>query len=71
MKMVYFFLQADRRSEQLVEISLLRENFSPYKCVKPLVFSINTTLNLYKLIKCIKKKDSIKLYIHEDRSFSH
>ncbi len=60
-----FLLQADRRSEQLIEISLLRENFSPYRCVKPLVFSINTTL-FYKLIKCIKKKDSIKLYIHED-----
>jgi proliferating cell nuclear antigen PCNA len=62
-----FLLQADRKqpSEQLIEISLLRENFSPYRCVKPLVFSINTTL-FYKLIKCIKKKDSIKLYIHED-----
>ncbi len=60
-----FLLQTDRRSEQLIEISLLRENFSPYKCSKQLVFSVNTT-NLYKMLKCIKKKDAIRLYIHED-----
>jgi proliferating cell nuclear antigen len=60
-----FLLQTDRRAEQLIEISLLRENFSPYKCTKQLVFSVNTT-NLYKMLKCIKKKDAIRLYIHED-----
>lgn len=60
-----FLLQTDSRKEQLIEISLLRENFSPYKCSKQLVFSIRT-LNLYKMLKCIKKKDAIRLYIHED-----
>jgi proliferating cell nuclear antigen PCNA len=60
-----FLLQTDRRAEQLIEISLLRENFSPYKCTKQLVFSVST-LNLYKMLKCIKKKDAIRLYIHED-----
>jgi proliferating cell nuclear antigen PCNA len=62
-----FLLQTDRKipSEQLIEISLLRENFSPYKCSKQLIFSVNTN-NLYKMLKCIKKKDAIRLYIHED-----
>jgi proliferating cell nuclear antigen PCNA len=60
-----FLLQTDPRAEQLIEISLLRENFSPYRCTKQLVFSVSTS-NLYKMLKCIKKKDAIRLYIHED-----
>jgi proliferating cell nuclear antigen PCNA len=60
-----FLVQMDARKEQLVEICLLQENFSPYKCVKPITFNVNTT-HLYKMLKCIKKKDAIRLFIHED-----
>ena len=60
-----YLLQTDIRKEQLIDLALLRENFSPYKCTKQLVFSVHTA-NLYKMLKCIKKKDAIRLYIHED-----
>jgi len=61
-----FLLQSDRRNEQLIDISLERKYFSPYRCPKPITFSINSTL-LYKMLKCIKKKDGICLYITEDK----
>jgi len=61
-----FLLQSDLRNEQLIDISLERKYFSPYRCPKPITFSINSGL-LYKMLKCIKKKDGICLYITEDK----
>lgn len=60
-----FLLKMDPKKQQLIEISLEKTNFSPYKCSKPIIFSVNTT-HLYKMLKCIKKKDGLRLFIHED-----
>ena len=60
-----FLLKMDPKKQQLIEIALEKTNFSPYKCSKTIIFSVNTTY-FYKMLKCIKKKDGLRLFIHED-----
>ena len=60
-----FLLKMDPKKQQLIEIALEKTNFSPYRCSKTIIFSVNTTY-FYKMLKCIKKKDGLRLFIHED-----
>jgi len=57
-------IQPDEKLTQLLEISLNKENFMLYKCHRDINFSINSS-NFYKLLKNIKKKDSITISISE------
>ena len=58
--------QACLNNQRLVSFSLFRENFLfGYKCSKTLNFNVNSS-HLFKLLKAVKKKDSITLYIKDD-----
>ena len=59
-----FLLQSDTYRNRLVDISLYRENFTVYKCTREINFLINSN-KFYKLLKNIKKKDSITISINE------
>ena len=54
----------DQNTEILIDISLSRENFTIFKCPKLLNFVINST-HFYRLLKTIKKKDSVTMFINE------
>jgi len=56
---------ADRNNHQLINFSLFRENFYGYKCTRPLNFMVNSS-HFHKLLKVIKKKDTITLFIKDD-----
>jgi len=58
--------QADLNNQQLINFSLYKENFQSYKCNTPqLNFMVNSG-HLYRMLKAIKKKDNITLFIKED-----
>lgn len=57
--------QRDPRNEQLVEIFLNRENFHVFKCPQTISFLVNSQ-TFYKMLKTIKKKDTITIFITED-----
>jgi|694.fasta_scaffold77276_6 hypothetical protein len=60
-----FLTQADNFNHQLIELSLLKENFgNNFKLARPLNFIVNS-VHLYKMLKSIKKKDTITLFISE------
>lgn len=59
-----FLLEQDLRKEQLIDIQLRSEDFQFYKCKRPINFSVNTS-HLYRMLKSIKKKDSVKIFIEE------
>jgi len=61
------FCQADANHQQLIIFNLNRENFNSYKCPNTLNFHVNSA-HLYKMLKAIKKKDMITLYIREDNT---
>ena len=56
--------QSDSKCEQLIDIMLNKENFTSYKCIRSLNFTVNST-HFYKMLKNIKKKDVITVYITE------
>jgi proliferating cell nuclear antigen PCNA len=59
------FLRAtDQSSELLNDVVLEKDNFVIFKCPKPLHFIVNSA-HLYRLLKTIKKKDSVTLFINE------
>lgn len=61
------FRMTDSNSKILIDINLLAENFSQYKFTNKTPFSIGLNMNIfYNLVREIKKKDSISLYIHAD-----
>lgn len=61
------FRMTDSNSKILIDINLLAENFSQYKFTNKTPFSIGLNMNIfYNLVREIKKKDSISLYIHTD-----
>jgi proliferating cell nuclear antigen PCNA len=60
-----FLLQPDNLKHQMIEISLLKEYFASYKCSQSISFSVNAS-HLYKMLKAIKKKDGITLFISND-----
>jgi hypothetical protein len=59
-----------RRSNEgeyiLYDIDFPRENFRPYICIKELTFSVNIK-HLQKMVRNVKKKDSVTLYINKNR----
>ncbi len=57
--------QADENTRQLINFTLYRENFFGYKCSKPINFNVNSN-HFHKMLKAIKKKDTITLFIRED-----
>ena len=56
--------QADLKEEQLIDVQLNKENFEFFRCTKPLSFSVNSG-TFHNMLKSIKKKDSIALYVTE------
>ena len=61
------FLRAtDQNREILIDLELPRENFTVFKCPKPLYFIVNSS-HFYRLLKTIKKKDSVTIFIAEQR----
>jgi len=61
------FLRAtDQNREILIDLELQRENFTLFKCPKPLYFIVNSS-HFYRLLKTIKKKDSVTMFINEQR----
>ena len=56
----------DQHGEVLVDVEMLRENFTVFKCPKPIHFSVNAN-HFYRLLKTIKKKDTVSLFIQEQR----
>lgn len=61
-----FLRQADQKREQLIDISFNKENFVIYKCSKNINFIVNA-YNFYKMLKNIKKKDSVTIFITEEK----
>jgi proliferating cell nuclear antigen PCNA len=59
--------QADANNHQLINFTLHRENFFGFKTTKPLNFLVNSS-HFYKMLKSIKKKDTITLFIKDDDS---
>lgn len=60
-----FIQQTDNKKEILLDISLNKEQFDSYKCIRPVSFEVNS-IHLYKMLKSIKKKDRITLFITEE-----
>jgi len=58
--------QADSNNHQLINFTLFRENFFNYRATKPLYFDVNTQ-HFHKLLKTIKKKDTITLFIKDTK----
>ena len=56
--------QPDTKWEQMIDISLHRTNFLNYRCVRPLSFTV-TSNHLYRMLKNVKKKDAITMFITE------
>ena len=50
----------------LYDINFPRENFRPYVCRKEMAFSVNIK-HLQKMVRNVKKKDSVTLYITKNR----
>ena len=63
-----FLTQVDPRREQLVDLSLYKENFIIYRYQKPISFNVNS-IHFYKMLKHIKKKDNITLFITEEEPY--
>ena len=57
----------DQPEEIGLDIEMVRQNFTVFKCPKALNFSVNAT-HFYRLLKSIKRKDTVSLFILEQRS---
>ena len=57
--------QVDTYNTRLISFALYRENFLSYKCSRQLNFIANSA-HLHQMLKAIKKKDSITLFIKDD-----
>lgn len=62
-----FIRGMDQHEEIGLDIEMGRENFTVFKCPKPVNFSVNAT-HFYRLLKTIKRKDTVSLFILEQRS---
>jgi proliferating cell nuclear antigen PCNA len=60
-----FLLQPCDKNHQMIEISLFKEYFPYYRCDVPISFEVNCA-HLHKMLKAIKKKDGITLFINND-----
>ena len=59
--------QSDANNHKLINFTLHKENFFGFKTSKPLNFLVNSS-HFYKMLKSIKKKDTITLFIKDDDS---
>ena len=59
------FCCSDEQESTLINFNLERENFDNYHCQKNMTIAINLK-HLHKLLKNVKKKDSITLFIDKD-----
>lgn len=59
--------QAEAVNSQLIAFTLKREEFYQYKTTRPLAFLVSTG-HFYRMLKSIKKKDTITLFIRDDDS---
>lgn len=60
-----FVRAMNKRGEVLVDVQMPRSNFTVFKCAKsPLYFGVNAT-HFYRLLRPIKKKDMVSLFIRE------
>ena len=57
--------QRDERNEQWIDVFLNKENFHVFKCEQPINFLVNS-MTFYKMLKTIKKKDTINIFITAD-----
>lgn len=61
-----YLRSVDSENVVLIDLKLPSTSFPKFKCSKPIVFGINST-HFYRLLKNIKKKDSISLFIRDNR----
>lgn len=61
-----FLRTTDNENRLLLDLKMEREKFKIYKCTKTIFLGVNV-IHLYKMMKSIKKKDSIVIYIDDDR----
>lgn len=61
-----FLKTTDNEDKLLIDISLNRENFKKFVCRKTMYIGVNV-IHLHKMIKSIKKKEAITLFISEER----
>ncbi len=54
----------DENREILVDLSMPKEYFTTFKCPKPIYFIVNAN-HFYRLLKTIKKKDRVTMFITE------
>jgi len=57
--------QRDTKNEQLISIQLNKNDFHVFKCTQPIHFLVNST-TFYKMVKAIKKKDTVTIFITEE-----
>jgi hypothetical protein len=60
-----FLIQEDNLCHQMIDLALYKDNFNYFKLTKPSISFIINSVHLYKMLKSIKKKDKIELYITE------
>lgn len=61
-----FIKDADAKKHMLFYISLLREKFRSFRCTKEMMFSLNLK-HLQKMVRNVKKKDSMILFIEKSK----
>lgn len=59
-----YLRQTDHKRHQLLDVGFQKEKFTVFKCASPISFIVSST-NFYKMLKNIKKKDSVMIYIKE------
>lgn len=57
----------DQKQEILLDINLPKDGFNSYKCPKENIYFVLNSAHFYKLLKPIKKKDSVMLFIDKNR----
>jgi proliferating cell nuclear antigen PCNA len=60
-----FLNQRDVKNEQLIEIFLKRDNFHAFRCKNSISFLVNSSM-FYKMLKTIRKRDTITIFITEE-----
>lgn len=57
-----FLRSTDTNKDTLSDIEIPKENLPVFKCVRPINFAVNS-VHLYRLLKTIKKKNAVTLFI--------
>ena len=61
----FFHRKTDEIKQILIDIDLPRKNFRTYRCKKDILFSVNLK-HMQKLVRNVKKKDSVIIYINRN-----